>query len=118
VNSICPTPCTRSGAPIRLPDRPHQWNCVATLPRMTSEPLPAPPPPPRRRRTRRVVIALGVVVAFVVILCCAGVAYVGYDGYRAPREEREMEAFATGLCLHLVAGDADAVYAALSADAH
>ena len=69
----------------------------------------------RRRWTKRVAITLGVTLSIVALLCCAGVAYVVYDGYRAPREEKAMEAFAEDLCKALVAGDTDAVYAGLSA---
>ena len=87
---------------------------------MTDEP-PAPSSPVRarswRRPARRFAIVLGVVLVCVALLCCAGVAYVGYDGYRAPHEKREMEAFAEDLCRDLVGGDATAVYAAMSGDA-
>ena len=81
------------------------------------------PPPtkirsaPRRRWAKRVVITLGVTLAIGALLCCAGVAYVVYDGYRAPREEKAMQAFAEELCEALVAGDTDVVYAGLSAGA-
>jgi len=81
------------------------------------------PPPtkirsaPRRRWAKRLVITLGVTLTIVALLCCAGVAYVVYDGNRAPREEKAMEAFAEDLCDALVAGDTDGVYAGLSAGA-
>jgi hypothetical protein len=85
---------------------------------MTGEPPPPPPVRgPWRRRAKRLAIVLGVAATCVALLCCAGVAYIVYDGYRAPREQREMEAFAGDVCRDLVGGDADAVYAALSADA-
>ncbi len=80
----------------------------------------SPSPPvraPWRRRARRLAIVLGVVATCVALLCCAGVAYVAYDGSRAPHEEREMEVYANGLCRDLLSGDAEAVYAALSTDA-
>jgi len=87
---------------------------------MTGEPLR----PSRRVRARswrrpakRVAIVLGGVLAAVALLCCAGVAYVAYDAYRAPHEQRDMEAFAHDVCRDLIDGDADAVFAALSAGA-
>jgi hypothetical protein len=64
-----------------------------------------------------VAIVLGVALTCLAVLCCAGVGYVAYNAYQAPHEEREMEAFANGLCQDLLRGDANAVYAALSADA-
>jgi hypothetical protein len=85
---------------------------------MSFEPLPPPPVRrPWRRRAKRLAIVLGVVATCAALLCCAGVVYVLYNGSQAPRAEREMEAFAGDLCQHLLGGDADAVYAALSADA-
>jgi hypothetical protein len=86
---------------------------------MTTDP---PPPPPLksalwRRRGKRVAITLGVALILMALLCCAGVVYLGYDGYRAPREQKTMEAFAKDLCEALVAADPDAVYATLSAGA-
>jgi hypothetical protein len=70
-----------------------------------------------RRLRRRLAITLGVMLTVVAMLCCAGVAYVLYDGYRAPREQESMQAFARDLCHDLVAGDAGAVYAVLSVHA-
>lgn len=88
------------------------------LPRMTIDPIQPPVgAAPWRRRARRFAIVLSAVLACVVLLCCIGGAYVLYDGRRAPREQREMEAFADALCRDLLDGNADAVYAALSADA-
>lgn len=88
---------------------------TATLPRMTVD---RPLRTPRwRRYGRRAVIALGVALACIAMLCCAGVAYIGYDAYRAPDEERHMEAFAGDLCRELLGSRPDAVYAMLSADA-
>jgi hypothetical protein len=85
---------------------------------MTSEPPPQPPVrvPSWRRYAKRAAIALSVVLTCLVLVCCTGAAYVGFDAYRAPREEREMEAFADDLCQDLLDGKAAAVYAALSAD--
>jgi hypothetical protein len=94
--------------------------CVAaTLRRMTSEP-PAPQPVRAsrwRRRAGRAAIAAGVALACLVMLCCCGVGYFGYDGYRAPHEEHDMEAFATELCHDILAGNANAIYGVLGADA-
>jgi hypothetical protein len=73
--------------------------------------------PPWRRFAKRTAIVLGVVLTCAALLCCAGVAYIAYDANRAPREERDMEAFADALCRDLVDRDADAVYAALSTQA-
>jgi hypothetical protein len=81
--------------------------------------IPEPPKPERRGRGRvkTVLVVLGVVVA----LCCLGTvtagAFVGYDLYRAPRAEAEIREFADELARHLEAGDHEAVYDALSADA-
>jgi hypothetical protein len=72
---------------------------------------------PRRRWVKRVAISLGVTLTILALLCCAGVGYVVYDGRRAPREEKAMEALAEDLCEALVSGDTDAVYAGLSAGA-
>jgi hypothetical protein len=87
---------------------------------MTHEPVAAPPPKRAaswRRPARRVAIVLGAALTCVALLCCAGVGYVAYNANRAPHEERAMEAFANDVCRDLLRGDADAVYAALSADA-
>lgn len=86
---------------------------------MTIEPPPPPPvrAPAWRRVAKRTAIVLGVALTCMALLCCAGVAYLVYDGQRAPREQREMETFASGLCQDLLDGKADAVYAALSIDA-
>jgi hypothetical protein len=87
---------------------------------MTGELGPTPLPvraAPWRRRAGRVAIVLGVALSVVALLCCAGVVYVLYDANRAPREQREMEAFATDICRDLLAGDTNAIYAALSAGA-
>src|SRR5256885_14571633 len=94
-------------------------NRVATLPGMT---IGSPPPPPDRsapwrRRLGRAGITLGVILTGLALLCCTGGAYIAYDASRAPREQRAMEALATTLCRALIAGDAEAVYAAMSADA-
>jgi hypothetical protein len=62
-------------------------------------------------------MVVGVVLACMVLLCCAGGAYLLYDAHRAPGEEQAMEAVATDLCHDLMHGDADAVYAAMSAGA-
>ena len=87
---------------------------------MTGEPVATPPPNRAaswRRPAGRVVKALVVVLTGMALLCCAGVGYVAYNASRAPHEEREMETFANNLCRDLLRGDANAVYAALSADA-
>jgi hypothetical protein len=91
---------------------------VDILPDMPGDPVPIQSTAsPWRRRGRRIVIALAAALTCLVLLCCAGVAYIVYDARRAPEAQREMTAFADDLCRHLLAGDADAVYAALSADA-
>jgi hypothetical protein len=84
---------------------------------MTIGPPPSVRVTPWRRYAKRAAFVLGVALTCTALLCCSGVAYVGYDGYRAPHEQREMEAFANDLCRDLLDGKADAVYAALSADA-
>jgi len=87
---------------------------------MTADHLP-PSPPVRaerwRRGAKRFAVVAGVVLACVVLLCCCGGAYIAYDAHRAPGEEHEMEAFTNDLCQHLLVGDTEAVYAALSASA-
>jgi hypothetical protein len=86
---------------------------------VTAEPPTSPPEPAasRRRRVRRIFIVVGVTLTCLALLCCAGVGYIVYDAHRAPGERHDMEAFGESLCQHLVAGDAGAVYADLSADA-
>jgi hypothetical protein len=82
-----------------------------------------PPQAPRarvglgRRIAKRAGIVLGVALTCMALLCCGGVAYIAYDVNRSPREERDMEVFATALCQDLLGSRPDAVYAALSADA-
>jgi hypothetical protein len=82
---------------------------------MTIEPSPSIKP--WRRYARRAAFVLAAVLTFAITVCCAGAAYLGYDAYRAPHEERDMESFAEHLCRDLLDGKSEALYAALSADA-
>jgi hypothetical protein len=68
-----------------------------------------------RRLAKRGGKILAVVLAAVTLMCCAGIGYVAYDLHRAPQEERAIEAFAQGLCVNLIAGNEEVLYAALSA---
>ncbi len=86
---------------------------------MTSEP-PAPGPrsrKPMKKPLKRILVVLTVLLT----LCCVGGAtvtgIVGYSLSKAPQAEAEMRAFGEALANHLEAGEYDAIYDALSADA-
>ena len=60
---------------------------------------------------------MAITSAVVLLLCCAGIGAISYDLYRAPGEEKAIDAFAQDLCADLIAGNDNAIYDALSSGA-
>jgi hypothetical protein len=80
-----------------------------------------PEAPPRRRRPRKALKTTIMILGIILALCCLGgtaaVAIVGYELHVEPRAEAQIRVLAEELTGHFEAGEYDAVYETLSAEA-